>query len=105
MVIADRILTGVNTIIRGAETYRGAYVFVGMMFYALELYADFTGGIDITIGIAQALGIGVKENFNRPYFSKSVKEYWRRWHITMGTWFTDYIFYPISVCKPMLKAL
>lgn len=103
LVIADRILTGVNTIIRDPGTYRGAWVFVGMMFYALELYADFTGGIDITIGIAQALGIGVKENFNRPYFSKSVKEYWRRWHITMGTWFTDYIFYPISVCKPMLR--
>lgn len=103
LVIADRILTGVNAIIRDTGTYRGAYVFVGMLFYALELYADFTGGIDITIGIAQSLGIGVKENFHRPYFSKSVKEYWRRWHITMGTWFTDYIFYPISVCQPMLK--
>ena len=78
-------------------------MFAGMMFYALELYADFTGGIDITIGVAQALGIRITENFNRPYFSKSIKEYWRRWHITMGTWFTDYIFYPISVCKPMLK--
>lgn len=103
LVIADRILVGVNTVIRNTEVYQGAYVFVGMLFYALELYADFTGGIDITIGIAQTLGIQVKENFNRPYFSKSVKEYWRRWHITMGTWFTDYIFYPISVCKPMLK--
>lgn len=103
LVIADRILTGVNAIIRNPEECSGAYVFVGMMFYALELYADFTGGIDITIGVAQVLGIEVTENFNRPYFSKSIKEYWRRWHITMGTWFTDYIFYPISVCKPMLK--
>lgn len=103
LVIADRILTGVNAIIRNPEEYTGAYVFVGMMFYALELYADFTGGIDITIGVAECLGIKVTENFNRPYFSKSIKEYWRRWHITMGTWFTDYIFYPISVCKPMLK--
>ncbi len=103
LVIADRILAGVNTLIRDTDAYRGAYVFVGMLFYALELYADFTGGIDITIGIAETLGITVKENFNRPYFSKSIKEYWRRWHITMGTWFTDYIFYPISVCKPMLK--
>ncbi len=103
MVVADRILAGVNTLIRDTDAYRGAYVFVGMLFYALELYADFTGGIDITIGIAETLGITVKENFNRPYFSKSIKEYWRRWHITMGTWFTDYIFYPISVCKPMLK--
>ncbi len=103
LVIADRILTGVNAIIGEPENYGGAYVFVGMMFYALELYADFTGGIDITIGVAQVLGVTVKENFQRPYFSKSIKEYWRRWHITMGTWFTDYIFYPISVCKPMLK--
>lgn len=103
MVIADRMLTAVNTIIRNSDQYQGAYVFAGMLFYALELYADFTGGIDITIGIAQAMGIKVTENFHRPYFSKSIKEYWRRWHITMGTWFTDYIFYPISVCKPMLK--
>ncbi len=70
--------------------------------YGVELYADFTGGIDITIGIAQAMGITVQENFIRPYFSKSVKEYWNRWHISMGSWFTDYIFYPVSVCKPML---
>ena len=74
-----------------------------MMFYAFELYCDFTGGIDITIGIAEVLGITLAENFNLPYFSKNIKEYWNRWHITMGSWFTDYIFYPISVCGPMLK--
>ncbi len=85
------------------ENYKGVYVFLVMMFYALELYADFTGGIDITIGIAEMLGIPMKENFERPFFSKNIAEYWRRWHITMGTWFTDYIFYPISVSGPMLK--
>ncbi len=103
LVIADRIVAGVNTIIHNPEQYQGVYVLVGMLFYACELYADFTGGIDITIGVAQVLGVKVKENFERPYFSKSIKEYWRRWHITMGTWFTDYIFYPISVSMPMLK--
>lgn len=103
LVIADRILIAVNTIIRAPETYDGIYVFIGMLFYALELYADFTGGIDITIGIAQVFGIQLKENFVRPYLSKNIAEYWRRWHITMGTWFTDYIFYPISVSEPMLK--
>ncbi len=103
VVIADRILTAVNALIDTPETYKGAYVFLVMMFYALELYADFTGGIDITIGIAEMLGIPVKENFERPFFSKNIAEYWRRWHITMGTWFTDYIFYPISVSGPMLK--
>lgn len=103
LVIADRILVAVKTLISDTDTYKGVFVFVGMMFYAVELYADFTGGIDITIGIAQALGIKVTENFCRPFFSKSIKEYWKRWHITMGTWFTDYIFYPITVSKGMLK--
>ncbi|MFZ7134231.1 MAG: MBOAT family O-acyltransferase [Eubacteriales bacterium] len=103
LVIADRILVAVNTIIHNPETYQGAFVLVGMLFYALELYADFTGGIDITIGIAEVLGIKVKENFNRPYFSKSITEYWRRWHISLGTWFKEYMFYPISVWKPMLN--
>ncbi len=103
LVVADRILVAVNILIKAPEEYQGAYVFVGMLFYALELYADFTGGIDITIGIAELLGIHVTENFHRPYFSKNIKEYWNRWHITMGSWFTDYIFYPISVCQPMLK--
>lgn len=103
MVIADRILVGVTAIIKDAGTYEGAYVLVGMLFYTLELYADFTGGIDITIGIAQTMGITVQENFNRPYFSKSLKEYWRRWHISMCSWFRDYIFYPFSISKPMQR--
>lgn len=103
LVIADRILAGVNTIICDPERYTGIYVLVGMLFYAIQLYADFTGGIDITIGIAQTLGIKVKENFDRPYFSKSIAEFWRRWHITMGTWFRDYVFYPLSISRPMLK--
>ena len=102
VVIADRLITGVTALI-GSEAYSGAYVFVAMLFYAFQLYCDFTGGIDITIGIAQTMGIKLAENFELPYFSKNIKEYWNRWHITMGTWFTDYIFYPISVCKPMLK--
>lgn len=103
MVIADRILMGVNTIVGDTEAYRGAYVLAGMLFYGLQLYADFTGGIDITIGIAQTLGITLQENFRQPYFSRSLKEFWRRWHITMGTWFRDYIFYPISVSHFMQK--
>lgn len=103
LVLADRMLVAVNALIRSPEEYQGAYAFVGMLFYAFELYCDFTGGIDITIGVAELFGIRVTENFRRPYFSKNIKEYWNRWHITMGTWFTDYIFYPISVCKPMLK--
>ena len=101
MVIADRILPAVKLLISDPEQYRGMYALVGILYYGLQLYADFTGGIDITIGIGQVLGIPIAENFNRPFFSKNITEYWRRWHITLGTWFKDYLFYPVSVCKPM----
>ncbi len=103
MVVADRILTAVTTMIADSETYTGAYAFVIMMFYTTQLYADFTGGIDITIGIGEALGIDIEENFNRPFASQSLKEYWRRWHISMSEWFKAYLFYPISVSKTMQK--
>ncbi|MBR2696519.1 MAG: MBOAT family protein [Parasporobacterium sp.] len=103
LVIADRIAPAVQTIFADVSTYSGGYAFFGMLFYTIQLYADFTGGIDITIGIAQMLGIEVAENFNLPYFSTSLKEYWRRWHITMCSWFRDYIFYPLSSSKGMQK--
>ena len=103
LVIADRIAVAVSMIVQDSEYYTGAFVFVGMVFYAIQLYADFTGGIDITIGIAEVFGIKVTENFNRPFFSKSIAEYWRRWHITMGSWFKDYVFYPLSISKPLKK--
>ncbi|MHB8063141.1 MAG: MBOAT family O-acyltransferase [Ruminiclostridium sp.] len=103
VVIADRILVGINSLIKDTDIYQGIFVLVVALFYAFELYADFTGGIDITIGIAEVFGIRVKENFERPFFSKSITEYWRRWHISMGTWFKDYLFYPVSVWKPMLE--
>lgn len=101
LVIADRMSGSVTMLMGDPEYYTGAYVFIGMLFYAAQLYADFTGGIDITIGIAQALGIHVEENFIRPFFSKDIAEYWRRWHITMGTWFRDYVFYPCSLSRPL----
>lgn len=103
LVIADRLVIALKALTADTDEYKGAFVFVVMMLYAAQLYCDFTGGIDITIGIAKMLGVTVKENFDLPYFSKNIKEYWNRWHITMGTWFTDYIFYPLSVSPTMLK--
>ena len=107
LVIADRALVAMKALLKtptgGVEEYSGLYVLLLILIYSVQIYADFTGGIDITIGIAEALGIRLKENFIRPFSSKSTKEYWNRWHITMGTWFTDYVFYPVSVCKPMMK--
>lgn len=101
LVIADRVSIAVSMLMSDPDYYTGAFVLVGMLFYAAQLYADFTGGIDITIGIAQVLGIRLEENFIRPFFSKNIIEYWRRWHISMGTWFRDYVFYPCSISKPM----
>ncbi len=105
LAIADRAYTGVAAIIANPEAYDGAWVLIGMLLYTIELYADFTGGIDITIGISEMLGIKVQENFNRPFFAVSLKDYWRRWHISMSEWFKTYVFYPISGSRLMRKAL
>ena len=85
MVVADTAMIGVKGLVEGSA-FTGAYVFVLIVLYSIEIYADFTGGIDITIGLSQMLGIKLAENFDRPFSSRSTKEYWRRWHITMGTW-------------------
>jgi D-alanyl-lipoteichoic acid acyltransferase DltB (MBOAT superfamily) len=83
--------------------YQGVYVLINMLLYAVTLYANFTGGIDITIGSAEMMGIRMEENFDRPFYATNIADYWRRWHITMGSWFKDYLFYPMSVSKPMLN--
>ena len=101
LVIADRIAAAVIEL-KGPE-YTGISFLVLTIFYAVQIYGDFTGGIDITIGLAETLGIKLAENFIRPYFSKNIAEYWRRWHITLSVWMKDYIFYPLSVSKPMLN--
>ena len=101
LVIADRIAAAVIAL--QAPEYTGMGFLLLSVAYAIQIYGDFTGGIDITIGIAQAFGITLPENFVRPYFSKNIAEYWRRWHISLGEWMKDYIFYPISVSQPMLK--
>lgn len=101
LVIADRIAVAV-TILRGPE-YTGLSFLVLTIFYAIQIYGDFTGGIDIAIGLSEALGIQLPENFVRPFFSKNIAEYWRRWHITLGEWMKEYVFYPVSISSPMRK--
>ena len=103
VVVADRLVKAVLAIVHDPARYNGIFVLAALLFYAFELYCDFTGGIDITIGIGECLGIKIEENFDTPFFSKSIKEYWNRWHMTMGQWFTDYIFYPLSVSPKMLN--
>lgn len=103
LILADRLAIPLRELVSDPSKYQGIYVLAVVFLYAAELYADFTGGIDITIGVAQMFGVHITENFVRPFFSKNIAEYWRRWHITMGTWFRDYVFYPLSTAKWMLK--
>lgn len=101
LVIADRIAPLIASL--RAPELGGMGFSLLTLSYAVQIYGDFTGGIDMTIGMSESLGICLPENFIRPYFSKNIAEYWRRWHISLGEWMKDYIFYPISVSGPMLR--
>ena len=103
LVIADRAVIIVEHIPHNISDYNGAaFLFAGIV-YAVQLYADFSGGIDMCRGVAEIYGITMAENFRRPYFSKTLTEYWHRWHITLGDWLRNYLFYPVSISKPFLK--
>lgn len=95
LVIADRIAFLVDNIFNNYSEYVGFEIGIAVLLYAVQIYADFSGCMDIALGIAEAMGIEIVENFNTPYFSKSVAEFWRRWHITLGSWFKDYLFYSV----------
>ncbi len=82
-----------------AGAYHGSEYMIAIGLYAVQLFGDFSGGIDIISGCAEMFGVHLPENFRRPYFSKSIQEFWQRWHITLGNWFKDYLFYPISISK------
>ncbi len=99
LVIADRAGIFVSTVFDHYGEYEGCYVILALLLYSVQIYGDFSGGIDISRGVAQILGIELTKNFERPYFSDSISEFWRRWHITLGNWCRDYIFYPISLSK------
>lgn len=103
MVIADRAAVVVAKVITDNCPYGGAVIAVGILAYCIQLYCDFSGGIDISRGVAQMLGIEMAENFRRPIFATSLADYWRRWHITLGQWMRDYVFYPLSLSKPFAK--
>ncbi len=103
MIIADRIAIPVKEIFDNYTQYQGLMIFLGAAFYGLQVYADFSGGMDIARGVSQIFGIELELNFKQPYFSKSVEDFWRRWHITLGGWMRDYIFYPLSLSKSFGK--
>ena len=97
MVLADRIVNDIYLVTDSYTQYSGSMVILAVLLYAVQLYADFAGGIDISRGIAQILGIELPENFRQPYLAVSINDYWRRWHITLGAWMKRYIFYPLAL--------
>ena len=105
MVIADRAAQFVNQAFDVHAEYTGIIIALGVVLYTVQIYAEFSGCIDIMSGISQCLGIRLPLNFRQPFFSKSVQEFWQRWHITLGLWFKEYIFFPVSCAKPCLKII
>ena len=103
LVIADRLGILVSQVYNGYNEYTGLIFVVATVFYAIQIYCDFSGCMDIVGGVAEMLGITLEKNFNHPFFSKTIPEFWRRWHMTMGEWFKDYIFYPLSASGFMKK--
>ncbi|MCR4909494.1 MAG: MBOAT family protein [Lachnospiraceae bacterium] len=97
IVIAERLFPVVNTVPADFPSYSGSAGLFALLSYALYLYADFSGGIDIIRGIAEISGIDMVENFRRPYFSETLTEYWNRWHMSLGQWMKTYVFYPLAV--------
>jgi D-alanyl-lipoteichoic acid acyltransferase DltB (MBOAT superfamily) len=96
VVIADRLAIAVNQVYGHPREYTGLPLIVATIFFAFQIYCDFSGYSDIAIGAAQVMGFRLMDNFNRPYFSKSIAEFWKRWHISLSTWFRDYLYIPLG---------
>ncbi|MDD6050136.1 MAG: MBOAT family protein [Clostridiales bacterium] len=96
IVIADRAAIVVNQIFNYSSYYSGFELLIGMVLFAVQVYGDFAGYSSIAIGAAQVMGFDLMENFRRPYFATSVADFWRRWHISLSTWFRDYLYIPLG---------
>lgn len=96
MVIADNCANVANSIFDGYETYSASTLLLGAVFFAFQIYGDFSGYSDIAIGTSRLFGFNLKQNFAFPYFSRDMAEFWRRWHISLSTWFRDYLYIPLG---------
>lgn len=96
LIIADSIAVYVDQIYLAPHSYKSFSVLLAVLLYSIEIYCDFSGYSDIAIGAAGLLGISLKPNFERPYFASSIKEFWRRWHISLTSWFRDYVYIPMG---------
>ena len=103
IVIADRLIVTVANAFNLEQGYTGLSSFLGAALYCLQIYADFSGGIDIVMGVAEGFGVALPENFRQPFFAQSLNAFWQRWHITLGRWMREYVFYPIAISGPMAR--
>lgn len=99
MVIADNCAIYANEIFANYETASGSTLVLGALFFTFQIYGDFSGYSDIAIGTSRLFGFDLMKNFSFPYFSRSVAEFWRRWHISLNTWFRDYLYFPLGGSK------
>ena len=95
LVVSQRVGMFVDAVYGDINTYSGIFIMAAFLLFTVQLYTNFSGSIDIIMGISQIIGIKLPENFNVPFASKTITELWRRWHITLGGWLRDYIFYPL----------
>ncbi len=95
LVISQRLGMFVDTVYGNLAKFDGFYTIIAILFFTLQLYTNFSGSIDVIMGISEIIGIKLPENFTLPFFSRSITELWRNWHITLGCWLKDYIFYPL----------
>lgn len=104
LVLAERISIIVTTITSALpDMYTGFFSWLAILLYPLQMYADFSGCMDIVLGVSEMFGIKLAENFNSPFFSRTSQEFWQRWHITLGAWAKDYVLYPLLKSNPMVK--
>ena len=96
MVIADNAAIYVNDIFAHSDTYPGSMLAIGIFLFAVQIYGDFSGYSDIAIGVSRLFGFNLMQNFAFPYFSRNIGEFWRRWHISLSTWFRDYLYIPLG---------
>ncbi len=105
LVIADRLAIYVNEVYNHPGKYEGAPVILATIFFAYQIYCDFSGYSDIAIGAARVMGFRLMKNFDNPYSSQSVTEFWRRWHISLSSWFKDYLFIPLGGSRVAVKKI
>ncbi len=103
LLIADNLAPMVTEISANYAAHDGFQILIALLFYGIQLYADFSGYMDIAMGFSGILGIELAENFHRPYFSQNLAEFWRRWHISLCSWFRDYLFYPMFMSKASMN--